>query len=98
MIAGKVERFVERRFVIATVVIQARRRVEREFARLGKIPAADIDRIHFQFSRHDIHCALDDIGRFRPARAAIGIRGHFVGEDARHVHLNCGNAISTRKH
>src|SRR5207253_4798008 len=43
LIAGKVESFVERRFVIATVVIQARRRVEREFARLRKIPAANID-------------------------------------------------------
>src|SRR5438132_6091566 len=69
LVAGKVESLVERRLVISAVVIQSGSRVKGKLVCRGKIPAADIDGIDLQFSRNDVHRALDDIGRFRPARA-----------------------------
>ena len=53
-----------------------------------EVLAADLDRVHLQFGRQDVHHALDAVGGFRPAGAAIGIRGHGVGEDADNIGAN----------
>ena len=97
-VAGKIEGFGERRFVIAAVVIEARRGVKRKFARGGKVLATDFDRVEVQLARHHVHDALDNVGRFRTTSAAICVGGHLVREDARDIHLNRGNLVSATQH
>ena len=43
---------------------------------------ADLGRIHFELGGQHVHHALDAVGGFGTAGAAIGVGGDAVGEDA----------------
>ena len=82
-VAGDLLRLVERCFVVATVVIETSRSVERKLVWRRKVLATHFRRIHAEFSGNEIERAFHDVGRFRPARAAISVGGHLVREAAR---------------
>ena len=75
---GHLHRLVERRVVVAGVVEQRDRRLVRE--RADEVAAADLVLRDVHLDRGLVHEALDHVRRFRPARAAIRVDRHRVGE------------------
>ena len=73
------QRLGERRLVVAGVVEQRDRRLVGEL--LDEIAPADLGRVDLQLARGGFDEALDDVGGFRPARAAVRVHRRGVGED-----------------
>ena len=84
-------RLVERRVVVADVVLQRDRRLVRE--RRDEVAPADLGRVDLHLARRGLDQPLDDVGRLGAAGAAIGVhrrgvgehRGHFAVDDRRRV-------------
>ena len=79
-------RLLERALVVAAVVGQSSRCMEREFRRLREILQANLYRINVQLIGDEIHDPFYDISRLGPASAAVGIGSHFVRVNTSHVH------------
>ena len=75
---GALEHLVEVRRVVAGVVGQPDRRRIRKFG--DEVLAPDRRRIHLHVARRLFDDALDHVGGFRPAGAAVGIDRRGVGE------------------
>ena len=83
-IAGGVERLLHRRVIVARIVFPAERGLIGELLALDEVLHAEVDRVHAELLRHDVHRALDRIGDLGHAeRAAIGDAARrLVGVDA----------------
>ena len=80
LVVGHLQRLVERGGVVARVVHHDDRRLVRELP--DEVLAAERRRILAELARRHLHQALDDEGRLRAARAAIGVDRRGVGVDA----------------
>ena len=98
LVIGDLQRHIQRFLVIAAVVDQPRRSGIGEIVGLREIFPAHLHRIFLQLRRHQIHHPFDQVSGFRPARAPIGVGGHFVGEDAGDLHARGGNFVTTGHH
>src|SRR3546814_10521552 len=67
-------------FPYTTLFRSGDRRLVREGIRRHEVLLAQFDRVHLQLARRRLDDALDHIGGFRPAGAAIGIHRRGVGE------------------
>ena len=90
---GHGERQIHVLFELAAIIGEGEAGLERH--RLGRddVAAPDLDRIEAGFGGREIDHALDDVGRLRPAVAAVGAHRMRVGEDRRHVHMDGRRAI-----
>ncbi len=85
---GRLQRHIQRRVVVAAVVLQRHRRLVGEGVVGNEIPAPDLDSIHVHLARRDIDEALEQVCRLRAAGAAIGIDRHGVGEHRAHLDID----------
>ena len=95
---GRFERHVERLLVVARVVDGAHLRRERKLMRLDEVLPAELRRIHLQLAREHVHRALDEVGRFGTAGAAIGIGRRLVGEDLGQRRADRRNVVGRVRH
>ncbi len=73
------QRFVERTFVITTVVLQGNGRVVREGIWRNEILPAKFSRVSTHFVGRKINQAFNQIRSFRPACTSIGVYGYRMG-------------------
>ena len=99
------EGLVQRRLVVARVDVdllavdgraQAGRVVVRELVRRDEVPAAELGRVHPDLGREQVHRPLDDVGRLRPAGAAIGVDERRVRVDAGHLAVDVRDLVADR--
>ncbi len=92
LVADGRQRLVHRRLVIARVDEdllavdggpEPGRVVIGELVGRDEVPAPDLGRVHPDLGGEQVHRPLDDVGRLRPAGAAIGVDEGRVGVDAR---------------
>ena len=83
-VADHVHRLLQRRRVVAAVVLPAERRLVRELLRLDEVLHPKLGRIHLELVRHHVGHALDRVHGLGDAeRAAIGDAARrLVGVDA----------------
>ena len=67
---------------LAGIVGEGQAGAKRHLGRRDQVAPAQLERGEAGFVRGDVDQALDRVGGFRPAGAAIGRRGHDVGEYA----------------
>ena len=79
-VIGRVQRHLQRRLIVAAVVLQRDRRLVREGVGRDEVAAAQFGRVDPQFVGREIDDALQQERRLGPAGAAIGIDRHGVGE------------------
>ena len=84
LVVDRLHRLVHGGLIVAGIVLPAERRGVGELLAADQILHAEFGRIHAELLRHDVHGALDAIGRFGDAeRAAIGDAARrLVGIDA----------------
>src|SRR6185503_16898387 len=75
-VAGNVLCLLQRGFIIATVVVETGRRVERKRAWGSEVFATYFRGIHAEIGGNKIERALNDISCFRTSRAAISVGRH----------------------
>ena len=80
VVAGNLERLVERPVVVARVVDEAE--VVGEWKLRGEVLAPDLGRVHADLVGDEVDRPLDEVRRLRSARTAIGIGRGLVGEDS----------------
>ena len=68
LVVDRLEREVERRVVVADVVLQRDRRLVGELVRLDEVLAPDLDPVDAQLARGLVDQALEQVGRLGPAR------------------------------
>ena len=91
-------RLVERALVVAAVVEQSGRRLERELVGLREILAPDDDWIQTKVSRDQICRSLDHLRCLGPSRSAIRVGRHLICEHRGYVHLNRRNLVTAGEH
>ena len=84
LVADRLHRLVHGGVIVAGIVLPAERRRVGELLAADQVLHAEFGRVHAELLRHDVHGALDAIGRFGDAeRAAIGDAARrLVGIDA----------------
>ena len=82
---GRLQRRVQRRLVVAAVVLQRHRRLVRERVGGNEVLPPQLDAVHAGVVRDHVHQALQQERRLRPAGAAIGVHRHGVGEHRLHL-------------
>ena len=98
LVAGDLERLVERLRVVAAVVFQAERRLVRELVGPDEVALAHLGRVERKVVGDRVHHAFLEVGRFWAARAAVGIGGHLVGKHAVQVVLDVGEQVRAGTH
>ena len=88
----------QRSGVVAAVIDEAGGRRIGKIAGADEVLEADLGRVHFQFGGQDIDHALDAVRGFGPARSAIGVGGHAVGEYSDHVGQDVFEVVEPRHH
>ena len=88
---GQLQRRLQRRIVVAGVVLQRDRRLIRELA--DEVAPAQLRRVDLQLARGGLDQALDDVGRLRPSRAAVGIDRRGVGEHRGHFAVDLRRGV-----
>ena len=83
---------------VAGIIDLAGRGLVGHRARGDEVLAPDRFRSHPELARGRIHQPLDDIGGFGPARAAIGVDRHRVGEDGADPAMERLDIVEARQH
>ena len=96
-VVGRLQRTVQRRGVVAAVVLQRHRRLVRERIVRNEVAPAQLDPIDAGVMRHRVHQPLQQERRLRPAGAAIRIHRHRVGEDRLHLAVNHRSLVHPRQ-
>ena len=96
VVAHGFEGFVERRFVVAAVVLDGDGRLVGEVVARHEVLPTELRRVHPHLACAEGDDALDEIQRLRPSRAAVGVHGCAVGERADHVTVNSWNIVLAR--
>src|SRR6516162_6058850 len=83
VVAHGLHRLLHGRVIVAGIVFPAERGFVRKLLALDKVLQSELDRIHTEFLRQDIHAALNGVGGFGDTqRATIGdASGCLVGID-----------------
>ena len=81
-------RHIQRREIIAAVILQRDRRLVRELIRPDEIAPTNGNLVDPRLARRHIDQPLNQEGRLRPASAAIGIHRHGVGEHRLHLGID----------
>ena len=81
LVVGELERGIERRLVVAGVVLQRDRRLIGEGVLRDEVLAAQLGRIAPGLARRRLDDGLEQIGRFRSPGAAVGVDRRGVGVD-----------------
>ena len=83
-VADRVERLVQRRVVVAAVVLPAHRRGVRELLLLDEVLAPQLGGVHVELAREHVDHPLDEVARLgHPERAAVrDAAGRLVGVHA----------------
>ena len=79
-IISSLERHIEGGEIVAAVISKRHRRLIRVGVAGDEVAAAQLGWINPHLTRRRIDETLDNVGRFGPAGAAIGIYQHSVGE------------------
>ena len=90
---GELERQVHALLELAAVVGEGEAGLERHRLRRDVVLPPDLGRVHLQLGGGEIDHALDHVGRFRPAVAAIGPARMGVGEHRGRFHVHRGRAV-----
>src|SRR5206468_3017859 len=90
--------FIQRRLVIAAVVVKARRGMEWKLICGWKVLSPYFSYVQSQLGSNQIHSSLDDVGGFWTSGATVGIGGHLICEASSDVDLNCWDPIGAGKH
>ncbi len=85
---GKRQRLPHGAGEVAAIEGLAGRGSVRQLLRPDEVARTQLDRIDAQLMRCLINQALDDVGRLRPAGAAIGVGRRGVGHDAPHLKVD----------
>ena len=85
----------KRRLVVAGVVHQGHGRLVGKLVRLDEVPAADFRGVDAQLPGGLVDDPLQQVGRLRTARAAVGVHGHGVGEHRPHMSVNQRGLVLT---
>jgi hypothetical protein len=85
---GPFQRHLQRRLVVAAVILQRYRSLVGEGVGRDHVLAADLDAIHLHLARRLVDETLEQIGRLRPPGAAIGVDRHGVGVDRVHLGID----------
>src|SRR5215510_8617411 len=92
------ERLLQRSLVIAAVVKEPGRGLERKLTWLGEVLATHFNGIQPKLRGNQVRASLDHLCSFRPSRAAIRIRRHLVSEHRGDIHLYGRDLVTTRQH
>jgi hypothetical protein len=87
------QREVQRLFVVARVVHRTHLGLEGELVRLDEVLAPQIGRVHVELPREHVHRALDEVARFRAARASIRVGRRLVREHFGDRHTDCRDVV-----
>ena len=86
---------IQRRVVVAGVVLQRDRRLIREVA--DEVAPAELRRVDLQLARRGLYQALDDVGGLGPAGAAVGVDRRGVGEHRGHLAVDLRRGVLARE-
>ena len=84
--------------VVAGVVEDAERRLERELVARDEVLAPQLEPVHAELVGEPVHHQLDPVGGLRPAGAADRVGGHLVGEHAREVQVDVRDPVAAAHH
>ncbi len=89
---------VEGLLVVTRVVLCPHLGGVRELRRLDEVLAPHIGRFHVELAGQHVHCALDEVCRFRPTCTSIGIGRGLVGEDLSDSRADGGEPVRRVRH
>ncbi len=95
LMVGELERLLERRLIVAGVVVHDHRRLVRK--KLDEVLPPQLGGIEPQFACPDLDQPLDHEGRFRPARAPIGVDRHRIGVDGVDLAVDVRDIVLARQ-
>src|SRR4030095_76380 len=88
----------ERALVIAAVIKQTSRSLERKLSGLREILSSHFNGIQSELGGDQISATLNNLCSLRSACSPISIGGHFVCEHRGNVHLDRRDLVTTREH
>ena len=97
LVVDHLQRLVQRRLVIADVILQRHRRLVREGVLRNEIHPAELRRVHSDLSRRLVHHPFQKIGGFRTAGAAIGVDRGGGCRHALHVGVDGRDLVAARQ-
>ena len=92
------EQLVERAVVVARVVHDPERRLERELLSLDEVLPPQLEPVHAELVGEPVHHQLDPVGGLGASRAADRVRGHLVREHAREVQVDVRDPVAAAHH
>ena len=92
-VGAGVQRQIQRRCVVTHVVFQAHGGAVWEVRGADQVAAAQVEAVDPGFPGGLVDEAFQDIGRFRPAGAAIGVHRHRMGEHQLHGAMDGRSAV-----
>ena len=92
------EQPVERALVVAGVVEDPERRLERELIARDEVLPPQLEPVHAELVGEPVHHQLDPVGGLRAARAADRVGGHLVREHAREVQVDVRDPVAAAHH
>src|SRR6516165_2717534 len=95
---GKLLSLLQRCLVVSAVIVEPGRSRERELRWLRHVFQSHLYRVETELAGNKIHDAFDQVRRFGPARATVGVRRHFVRVDARDVDVHGLKFVATAMH
>ena len=96
LVAGVGEALLQRRVVLARVVVGARHGLVREL--VDEVLAADVGRVHPDLDREHVDRALHQRRRLRAPGAAVGADRRRVGHDGVEVEVDLRDLVDARGH
>ena len=96
VVAGVGQALLQRREVLAGVVVGARDRLVRELG--DEVAAADLGRVHADLGGEHVDRALDQRGRLRAPGAAVGADRRRVGHDRVEVEVDLRDLVDAAGH
>ena len=97
MIIGQLQRCIQRRLVIAGVVLESDGRLIGKRLRRNEVAPPDLHWTHSQLPGRLAHQALHDVRRLRPPGAPIGVDGDRVREHTLDLAVNSRSGVRTRQ-
>ena len=89
---------IERGLIIAAVVLEPRRGLERELGWFRHVFQAHLYRIETEFACHEVHDAFNDVCCLGPPSTAVRVGRHLVGVDTGNLHLHGLELVAAAEH
>ena len=97
-VAGQPKRFVERRLVVADVVLSPGHGFVGERVRRDEVPAADLHRVDPQLGREQVDTALEESRSLRPACPPVRADRRRIRDDASEAKVDPRDPVDTGRH